>query len=336
MSKRTASISKLKELWAQQWLRRCALGVFFIFVTALLVRQGMKIEWSKVGTAITEFKTSTIAAAAGLTALSYLVYSCFDVLARRYTRVNLPAYSMMKTAFMSYAFNQSLGSLVGGIAFRFRLYTKLGLDAVQISKIVLFCIVTNWLGYAVLAGSIFVTDRVALSPGWELGRFGMHLTGWVLIVIAFSYMALCGFFGGRGFKWRTKEIEAPRLPLASMQLMLSIVHWPVAATVVYVLLGQSIDFTAVLGALLLSAVATSLAHIPAGVGVLESIFVGLFRETIPVPQLLAALVLFRVVYYLCPLALATLTYFATEATSTRKSTKQKRGSVSLQSNSLPR
>ena len=312
------SIKRAKELLTRPWLRRTALLLFFLLVAGLLINQAMSIEWPKVAAAINAFESSTLIIAAGLAAFSYSIYSCFDLLGRHYTRAALPTYRVMKVAFMSYAFNQSLGSLVGGVAFRFRLYSQLGVDAINISKIILLSVVTNWLGYSAIAGTIFIMDAVAMPVGWEIGQFSLHLTGWILVITAFAYMVLCGLLPDRAFEWRGQKITVPRLPLASLQLFLSVVHWPVAAAIVYVLLNQQIGFIEVLGALLLSAVAAALAHIPAGVGVLETIFVALFREQIPVPQILAALVIFRVVYYLCPLAIASLLYFFTEARSTRR------------------
>jgi glycosyltransferase 2 family protein len=311
------SIKQIKGMIARPWLRRTALLLFFLIIAALLTKQAMSIEWPKVAAAISAFASSTLIVAVSLAALSYLIYSCFDLLGRHYTRTALPTHRVMKTAFMSYAFNQSLGSLVGGVAFRFRLYSQLGVDAVTISKIILLSVVTNWLGYSAIAGAIFITDAIAMPSGWEIGQFSLRFIGWVLSVTAFAYMLLCGLLPDRGCEWRGQTITVPHLPLAFMQLLLSVVHWPVAAAIIYILLDQQIAFVAVLGALLLSAVAAALAHIPAGVGVLEAIFVALFRNQIPVPQLLATLVIFRAVYYLCPLALASLLYFFTEARSRR-------------------
>lgn len=310
------SIKRIKNAIARPWLRRTALLLFFLLIGALLVKQAMSIEWPKVGSAIAAFELSTLLGAAGLTVLSYSIYSCFDLIGRHYTRINLPVHRVMKTAFMSYAFNQSLGSLVGGVAFRFRLYSQLGVDPVNIFKIMVLSIVTNWLGYAAIAGYIFITNAIATPLGWKMGQFSLQLIGWVLVLAATGYMTLCGLLPDRAFDLRGKKFVVPPLSLASWQLSLSVVHWPVAAAIIYVLLGQTIDFVAVLGALLLCAVAAALAHIPAGVGVFEAIFVALFRKQMPVPQILASLVIFRALYYLCPLAIASLLYFFTEARAT--------------------
>jgi uncharacterized membrane protein YbhN (UPF0104 family) len=63
--------------------------------------------------------------------------------------------------------------------------------------------------------------------------------------------------------------------------------------------------------------ATAVVHIPAGVGVLEGIFVALFGQQLPVDKLLAALLVYRAVYYLAPLSIAALTYFTLELYTTK-------------------
>ena len=90
-------------------------------------------------------------AAIGFALASHLLYSCFDLIGRRYTGHELPTRKVMAVNFISYAFNLCLGSLVGGVAFRYRLYSRLGLDNGVITRIVSMSMLTNWLGYMLLA-----------------------------------------------------------------------------------------------------------------------------------------------------------------------------------------
>jgi uncharacterized membrane protein YbhN (UPF0104 family) len=69
--------------------------------------------------------------------------------------------------------------------------------------------------------------------------------------------------------------------------------------------------------LLVAAVAGVLTHVPAGLGVLEAVFVALLSHQMPTHALLAALVAYRVIYYLGPLVIATLLYLVTEARAKR-------------------
>jgi uncharacterized membrane protein YbhN (UPF0104 family) len=80
-----------------------------------------------------------------------------------------------------------------------------------------------------------------------------------------------------------------------------------------------VPYPTVVGVLLVAAGAGALAHIPAGLGVLEAVFVTLLSGYAGKSELLAAVVVYRLVYYLVPLALAALAYVAAEAlTRTRR------------------
>jgi len=57
--------------------------------------------------------------------------------------------------------------------------------------------------------------------------------------------------------------------------------------------------------------------VPAGLGVLEAVFVALLSHEVPQAQLLGALLAYRGLYYLLPLAVATLVYMFTEARARR-------------------
>ena len=54
----------------------------------------------------------------------------------------------------------------------------------------------------------------------------------------------------------------------------------------------------------MAAVAGVITHVPAGLGVLEAVFVTMLSSRLPAAQLLAGLLAYRAVYYLLPLAVA--------------------------------
>jgi uncharacterized membrane protein YbhN (UPF0104 family) len=53
-------------------------------------------------------------------------------------------------------------------------------------------------------------------------------------------------------------------------------------------------------------------HVPAGLGVIEAVFVACLGAEVATPTLLAALLSYRAVYYLAPLALAVTGYAISE------------------------
>lgn len=87
---------------------------------------------------------------------SFTLYSCFDLLSRRYTGHQLPTPTVMAVTFISYVFNLNLGLLVGDVAFRYRLYSGLGLSTGLITRIMSLSMLTNWMGYFLLGGLVFI------------------------------------------------------------------------------------------------------------------------------------------------------------------------------------
>ena len=95
-------------------------------------------------------------------------------------------------------------------------------------------------------------------------------------------------------------------------------NWALMAALLHALLPDALSYPTVLGVLLLASVATAMAHIPAGIGVLEAVFIALLGHLVPQPQLLAGLLAYRAFYYLGPLLLAVGAYLAFEARGRRR------------------
>src|SRR5690606_14089074 len=89
------------------------------------------------------------------------------------------------------------------------------------------------------------------------------------------------------------------------------------ATVIYILLRQQIDYPVVLSILLTSAVGAVILHIPAGLGVVEGLFITLLRDQMPRSSVMAAMIAYRAIYFLLPLLPAAAVYFAAEMRSRR-------------------
>ncbi|GAB3481924.1 lysylphosphatidylglycerol synthase domain-containing protein [Polaromonas eurypsychrophila] len=295
------------------WLKRIATLVFFSLVAWLLVEQGRAIEWQEVFTALRAYPPALLMGAVALGALSLGLYSCFDLLGRHYTGHTLPTPTVMLVTFISYVFNLNLGSLVGGVAFRYRLYSRLKLDTATITRVLTLSMLTNWIGYLFLGGLVFGFYTPELPPDWKIGSGGLQILGFVLLAGSMAYLLLCALSRQRSFTLRGHRLDLPSGRLALLQVALGAANWLIMSGLMFLLLQQKVAFPTVAGVLLVAAVAGVVAHVPAGLGVLEAVFVALLSHQIPTHQLLAALVAYRVIYYLVPLVIATVAYLVTEA-----------------------
>jgi uncharacterized membrane protein YbhN (UPF0104 family) len=298
-------------------LTRVVVELLFLALALLLVRHAREVDWRAVSAVVRGYAVSTLWLAAALAAASYALYGCYDLIGRHQVGHRLRAVQVLATAFVSYAFNLNLGALVGGVALRYRLYTRLGLQLDAITQVLALSMVTNWLGYLVLAGATFVVFPPALPPGWPLGSAGLRLLGLLLLALAFAYLLMCFATRRRVWRLRGRDFTLPSGPLALLQLALSCANWMLIAGVVSVLLGGRLDYPTVLGALLIAAVAGVVTHVPAGLGVLEAVFIALLSHRLAQAELLGALLAYRAIYYLAPLGLALAVYLGLEVRARR-------------------
>ena len=301
--------------WQRWWpvLRRLLLTAFFVLVATLLFSQARSIDWRGVAQVLRDYRATTLMLAGALAASSYFVYSCFDLLGRKWTCHRVPVRQVMLVTFVSYAFNLNLGSWIGGFAFRYRLYSRLGLASSTITRVLSLSLVTNWLGYMVLAGCVFALRLLAPPDDWKLGAGALQALGVALLVVAAAYVLMCARSRRRTWSVRGHEFTLPPLRLALTQVVMSCMNWMLMAGVIFVLLQDKVDYPIVLGVLLVAAIAGVVIHIPAGLGVTEAVFIAALEAQVPRGEVLAAVLAYRAIYYLAPLMLATLVYFVLEA-----------------------
>jgi uncharacterized membrane protein YbhN (UPF0104 family) len=298
-------------LSSHAWWPHAKRGValaFFVLIAWLLVDQARGIKWDEVIHALRQLPRRILFFAAVLAALSFTVYTTFDLIGRAYTRQDTPTRYVMLVAFISYAFTLSLGTVVGGVAFRYRLYSKFGMANEAITRVMGLSMWTNWLGYVALSGIVLLIYAPILPEQWQIEQTMLPAIGGVLLGATAIYLLLCAFSIRRSLQWRSHVIELPTFRMALMQTLLSMLHWIITASIIYTALQARIDYSTVLGVLLVAAVAGVIAHVPAGLGVLEAVFVAMLSSQLPATDLLAGLLAYRAVYYLLPLAVAALLF----------------------------
>ncbi len=301
--------------WRRRWplIKRILTYVFFILVAGLLIGLARNLDWQEVYSTLRNYRAETLWMAGAAALGSYVVYCFFDVLGKRYARHDLPLRQILPVTFVCYAFNLNLSAWVGGIALRFRLYSRLGLRPSQITRVFTLSLLTNWLGYMWLAGLIFVMGWITPPANWEIGFTALRVLGAGLLLACVVYLGLCGFSKRRSWTIRGHEIHLPSLRLALIQLVLGAANWSLMALVVYFMLSRQAAYPEVLGILMISSIAGVVTHIPAGLGVIEAVFVAMLADEMSKGAIVAGLIGYRVIYFLIPLLFATLVYVVLEA-----------------------
>jgi phosphatidylglycerol lysyltransferase len=247
-----------------------------------------------------------------LTAANYAILTGYDQLAFAYVGNPLSRRRIALASFVAYAISNNVGvAALSGSSVRYRFYTRWGVGAAELPRIVLFYSATFWLGLLVLGGLTLIASPL---PGLE-GGAGLgwaRLLGMTFLSMAAAY-ALLPLVGRGPLRLFGLEIKVPPGGLVASQFLLSILDWIVASSIVHVLLPPAAaPFTAVVGAFVAAQVLGLMSHLPGGLGVFESVMVVLLRDHVGPTVLLPVLLVYRLVYYLLPLATALLVLLADE------------------------
>lgn len=316
--------AKAESGWKRRWplIKKILTYVFFILVAGLLIGLARNVDWNEVYNTLRNYNAKTLWMAGAAAFASYVVYCFFDVLGRQYAKHNLPIRQILPVTFVCYAFNLNLSAWVGGIALRFRLYSRFGLKPAQITRVFTMSVLTNWLGYIWLAGLIFVLGWITPPDSWEIGHTALRVLGGAMLAFAVVYLWACGFSKRRHWTIRKHEIHLPSLRLAMVQMLLGATNWSLMALVVYFMLSQKAPYPEVLGILMISSIAGVVAHIPAGLGVIEAVFVAALADDMSKGAIVGGLIGYRVVYFLVPLFFATIVYVVLEAGAKKLRSRQ--------------
>lgn len=288
--------------------------LFFIAVAVLLVVYAQKVDWEEVWKVIRNYNRMVLLSAVGLVIVSYLIYGCYDLLGRAYCGHKLAKRQVMLVSFICYAFNLTLSTWVGGIGMRYRLYSRLGLPGGTITRIFSLSITTNWLGYILLGGVIFTLGVVQLPAHWYIDEATLRILGIVLLLIVAVYLWACAFAKRRHMTIKGQKLVLPSWKFAVLQMVVSSANWMAMGAIIWLLIGEDVNYFFVLGVLLVSSIAGVIVHIPAGIGVLEAVFIALLAgEHVSQGTIIAALLAYRMIYYFLPLALATVCYLVLES-----------------------
>ncbi len=258
--------------------------------------------------------TPRLVAALAATFAGYVALIGYDWSALRYLGKKIPFRIVAVGGFLGYSFGNTIGiSAVSGGAVRFRIYSAFGLNAFEVAAISTFVSLAFGLGITIVG-----LAAVAMHP-YALGGLISWPPAQVRLVAAAAALIILGVMSwlgatGKSLKIRKFEVPAPSLGILYGQLLFTLVDTIMAALTLYVLLPAGapdfVTFVAIYAAAVMVGV---LSHVPGGVGVFESIIIATLPAGLPLDQTAAALLLYRMIYYLVPFVLAMVFVAVNEA-----------------------
>lgn len=212
---------------------------------------------------------------------------------------------VMVASFTTYALSHNIGaSLLSGTVIRFRAYGSRGLSAGEIGVLVGITTFTFIFGALVLGGIATLThpeilERLLDVPKWVSIAAGLVMLGLVGFYVIGSLLHLPPLVIG-GF-----HLYYPRPPVVLRQLIIGPLELIGAGAIIYFCLPDAGNpgFVTVLAVFIASFSVALVSHAPAGLGVLEYVFLKGLPD-MDKAGVLAALIVFRLLYLVLPLALA--------------------------------
>ncbi len=263
-------------------------------------------HWSDFFAYLRAMPRGRIALAVVLALAGYFVMTGYDTIAFRYIDHSLPYPWVAFASFTGYAINNNLGlSGVVGASLRYRFYRRWGVTGGNIARVFVFCTVTYWLGFVLLGGIVFLLWPVPLPGALHLHFVSVRAFGAVLLIPALAYV-LWIILRREPLRLGPWHLELPRRPIFIAQLLISMADWMVAGTVLNTVLPppSSVPWLSVLSIFLLAQIAGLVSNVPGGLGVFEVVVLLFLKPRIAPAALLGALVTFRGIYFLLPLAIA--------------------------------
>ena len=250
-----------------------------------------------------------------ITALSYFVLTGYDMIAQRIIgrRARYPTTAL--AAFTSYIFSHNFGFavLTGGTA-RWRVYRHAGFTLGEVAQIMIIAGVTFWCGVFLLLGIGLILRPGALTIGaLEISPAARVMTGALVLGGIAVTLAVLHRAAGRSLKLFGWTLVLPTVRLALLQFALAALDIALATAALFVLVpGLSLSaFPELLLGYVVAFVSGLLAHAPGGVGVFETVML-VALPRIDRATLFAALLVYRVVYYLIPLAVGLVLFLLHE------------------------
>src|SRR5580692_1060747 len=252
----------------------------------------------------TDWRTLIIAGA--FVAAGYLTLTCYDLFAlRTIGHLEIPYRVAALAGFSSYAVGHNVGaSVFSGGAVRYRIYSSWGLNVVDVTKICFIAGLTFWLGNVTVLGLGILEAPQAARALDQMPLWFNRGLGLVLLLLLAAYVAWVWVrprvIGRDGWK-----VTLPGGPLTLVQIVIGIADLGCCAAAMYMLMPDepNLGFVTVAVIFVAATLLGFASHAPGGLGVFDAaMMVALWQ--FDKEDLLAGLLLFRLLYYIIPFVIA--------------------------------
>jgi len=277
------------------------------------------IDAARVVANVRAMPPANIARAVLFIAAAYGTLTCYDLFALRTLGAGHVPYRIAALAsFTSYAIGHNIGATAfSGGAIRYRIYSQFGLGVVDVAKICFLTGLTFWLGNLAVLGFGMACCPQPPARILELAPGVVRVAGIAALVLLVSYVAWASL-RPRAIGIRDWRVGLPGGLSTLVQIGIavadlgcsSLAMWSLTWSVMPAAGGDGFFTVAV--AFVAATLLGFASHAPGSLGVFDAaMLVGL--PQIATEELVAGLLVFRVLYFMIPFALALVTMACWEA-----------------------
>jgi uncharacterized membrane protein YbhN (UPF0104 family) len=278
------------------------------FAVTTLVRTLKGVDTGVILVALREKSPGDIALAALCVVGAFCTLTFYDFFAlRTIGKAHVPYRIAALSSFTSYTIGHNIGATVfTGGAIRFRIYSDYGLNAIDVAKICFISGLTFWLG------NLFVLGLGMTLHPWAASAMDL-LPAAINRLIAFGCLSGIAIYfiwlvmgknrrelGQNGWK-----VVLPSARLTLLQILIGVVDLGFCALAMYLLLpgDPGISFISLAVVFILATLLGFASHAPGSIGVFDAAMLVALPE-FSREQLLATLVVYRILYFMIPFGIA--------------------------------
>jgi glycosyltransferase 2 family protein len=282
--------------------------IIIAFAITTLVRTLKGVDTGVMLVALTEIAPYHIALAALCVVGAFCTLTFYDFFAlRTIGRKHVPYRIAALSSFTSYTIGHNIGATVfTGGAIRFRIYSEYGLSAVDVAKICFLSGLTFWLGNTFVLGIGMAWHPGAASAMDQLPAAINRLVAFGVLSAILAYFVWLSLgeerreLGQNGWK-----VKLPSAPLTLVQILIGVLDLGFCAMAMYLLMpgDPGIGFMSLAVVFILATLLGFASHAPGSIGVFDAAMLVALPQ-FGREQLLATLVVFRILYFMIPFGIA--------------------------------
>jgi uncharacterized membrane protein YbhN (UPF0104 family) len=278
--------------------------VIIVVAVSTLIRTLKGVDINVILLALRDTSPAQIGLAALCVACAFFTLTFYDLFAlRTIGKKHVPYRIAALSSFTSYTIGHNVGATVfTGGAIRFRIYSEWGLTAIDVAKICFVSGLTFWLGNLFVLGIGMILHPDAATPMNLLPVEVNRLIGIGCVAGIVAYLVWLAMAPGRRELGQNGwKVILPSARLTLLQIAIGVVDLGFCALAMFILMPSTpdIDFVSLAVVFILSTLLGFASHAPGSLGVFDAAML------VALPQfskehLLAALLVFRLLYFVTP------------------------------------